>query len=160
MTKYIYFNEDLDTESVTDLVDKVYRTEGKMRIYISTHGGYSNQTAFLISALNSRKKDITLVMTDFVASCGTFFLLDFEGEMEFFEIDVLLFHCVDRSQLGIRKEIMDAKKLRKMDMDCNRVMAQRFYDKGWFDVKQKRKFLRGEDVVMYKDEIMVKYNNL
>ena len=148
---YYFFENDIDSETVQDLIDKIDDKE-KIKLYFTTHGGYTPWAEFLRDYLNSRKDDIEIIFTNFVASCGTMLLVGFEGKVTFSdELDTLLFHKIDRELYHQRKQTKDPKELRKMDKEYNKNLSEKFRKLGLND-KEIKKFNKGEDVVLYKKD--------
>lgn len=151
--KYYFFNQKINTDTVNELVDRLQDIEGKISLFFSTNGGQLDSMRYLISFLNSRKKDITITLTDRLVSAGTLLLTDFEGEIVINEgLDFILFHMWDRESYSLRVDITISDKiLTKQDKAGNLFFAEKLKNKKLLNDKQIKQFLQGKDVVLYKD---------
>lgn len=155
MNYHYYFDEDINKDSVNNLVDKLQNIEGKIKLYFATDGGCCYSMNFLIKFLNSRKDDITIVLTDRCFSAGTQILVLFKGKIETEELDCVLFHLADRERYMLRKDhyITNSKILMKQDVESNKDFAKKIKKKGLLTTKQLSSFLKGKDVVVYSKQI-------
>jgi hypothetical protein len=149
-----YFNDEITVESVNELVEKLQTVEGKIELWFSTNGGSSSVMTFLISFLNRRKEDITVVLTDRCYSAGGDILVFFEGIIKIVELDAVLFHLADREQYSFRKDdyTVNHKILAKQDKEHNLLFAEKLKNKGLLTDSQLRQFLQGRDVVVYQKQ--------
>lgn len=149
-----YFSDDITVESVNNLVEKLQGVEGKIRLYFSTDGGDPTAMNFLLNFLNSRKEDITVVLTDRCYSAGADIPVLFEGKTEIEELDVILFHVQDREKYSFRVDsyISNPKILAKQDKEVNIIFAEKIKKKGLLTKKQLKQFLNGRDVIVYKEQ--------
>lgn len=150
-----YFNNDITVESVNNLVEKLQTIEGKIRLYFSTDGGDPTAMDFLLDFLNSRKEDITIILTDRVYSAGADIPILFDGKIELNEhLDCILFHLLDRHKYAFRTDGYTAnpKILAKQDMGYNINFAEKIKNKGFLTDKQIKQFLQGKDVVVYREQ--------
>jgi hypothetical protein len=148
-----YFNEDITAETINNLVEKLQAVEGKIELWFSTSGGDTSVMAFLISFLNSRKDDITVVLTNKIYSAGTHILIDFKGKTKIEDLEVVLFHIADRETYRFRKDsyITNQKILSKQDEEYNIKFAEKIKKRGLLTDKQLKNFLNGKDIVLYQD---------
>ena len=150
-----YFNNDITVESVNNLVEKLQTIEGKIRLYFSTDGGDPTAMDFLLDFLNSRKEDITIILTDRIYSAGADILILFEGTIELNEhLDCILFHLLDRQKYAFRTDGYTAnpKILARQDMEYNIKFAEKIKNKELLTDKQLKQFLQGKDVIIYKKQ--------
>lgn len=150
-----YFNDEISTETVNNLVEKLQSFEGEIDLWFSTNGGESVSMAFLIKYFNSIKDRLTITLADKIWSAGTFILTDYYGKIriEYNEMDSFLFHVGDRRMhlQSVDRDIENAKILAKQDREVNLIFAEKVRKKGLLTEKQLKDYLRGKDVVVYKD---------
>lgn len=153
---YYYFNNEITTESVNELVEKLQYSEEKINLYFSTNGGSSPSMSFLISFFNSISDRLTIILTNRIWSAGTQILYEYNGEIkiDLEELDSILFHCADREVYNFRKDstIDNPKILKKQDKEYNRKVAEKIKKKGLLTDKQLKQFLQGKDVVVYRKQ--------
>lgn len=151
--KYYFFNEDINVDTVNNLVDRLQNITGKITLFFATSGGHLDSMRYLISFLNSRKKDITVRLIDRIASAGALLLTDFEGSIVIDEgLDFILFHMWDRESYSLRVDsVISEKTLTKQDMEGNRIFAEKLKKKNILTDNQIKQFLKGKDIVLYKD---------
>ena len=65
---YYYFNNEITTESVNELVERLQQSEGKINLYFSTNGGSSSSMSYLINFFNSIADRLTITLTNNVWS--------------------------------------------------------------------------------------------
>lgn len=149
-----YFENEITVESVNELVEKLQAVEGEIELWFSTNGGSSSIMTFLISFLNRRKEDITVVLTNKCYSAGADILIFFEGKVKIIELDAILFHLTDREQYSFRKDdcIVNQKILAKQDKEYNINFAKKIKEKGLLTDKQLKQFLNGRDVVIFQKQ--------
>lgn len=153
---YYYFNNEITTESVNELVEKLSQEEGQINLWFSTNGGSSPCMTFLINYLNSIYDRTIITLTGNIWSAGTQILTDFKGKvkLDLDELDSVLFHCADREMYSFRKDstYTDAKILRKQDKEYNLKMAEKIKNKNLLTEKQLKDFSKGKDIVVYKEQ--------
>jgi hypothetical protein len=153
---YHYFNDEIKTESVNNLVEKLQEKEGDINLYFSTNGGCAAEMAFLISYFNSIKDRLTTTLTYEVWSAGTYILLDYKGKIkiDLEEMDSFLFHIADRRMYLSSKDRdhVDKKRMMKQDKEYNLKIAEKIKKKGLLNKKQLKDFINGKDVVIYKEQ--------
>lgn len=152
---HYYFKQEISTESVNNLVEKLEQAEGEINLYFSTNGGDSTAMSFLISFFNSIADRLTITLTNDVWSAGTQILYDFKGKikLDLDELDSILFHSADRETFNFRRDstICDQKILVKQDKEYNLKVAEKIKQKKLLTEKQLKDFLKGRDVLVYKD---------
>ena len=91
---HYYFKQEISTESVNNLVERLEQAEGEINLYFSTNGGDSTAMSFLISFFNSIADRLTITLTNDVWSAGTQVLYEYKGkiELDLDELDSVLFH--------------------------------------------------------------------
>jgi len=153
---YYYFKQEITTESVNNLIEKLEQADGVINLYFSTNGGNSASMSFLISFFNSIANKLTITLTNDVWSAGTQILYDFKGKikLDLDELDSILFHSTDRETFNFRKDstICDEKILVRQDKEYNLKVAEKIKKKGLLTDKQLKDFLKGKDVVVYKEQ--------
>ena len=157
-----YFDKEIDTDSVNELVGNLQEREGEINLWFSTSGGSPDAMQFLIQFLNSRKQDITITITEWLMSAGTHLLTDFEGKIIIGDLlDFMLFHVVDRESYNLRTEgAVSDKMLMKQDYEKNVIFAEKLKERGFLTDKQVTAFLKGKDVILYsKDFKNLKIND-
>lgn len=148
---YYFFNAPINIEEVNNLVEKL---EGKEDIvlYFSTEGGNLDPMRFLIRFLNSLGDNIEIVLTDELCSAGTMLLTDYTGRLTHNGLDFILFHKWDRLVHNLRKSsIVSEEILNKQDEEENKIFAKKLKKLG-LSKKQLKKFNKGKDVIIYKDQ--------
>lgn len=153
---HYYFNREITTETVNELVEKLEQFDGEINLYFSTNGGHSPSMTFLTNYFNSIKDRLTITLVDDVWSAGTQLLYDFQGKiiLDLDELDSLLFHVADRETFNVRKDstVCDQKILAKQDREYNKKVAEKIKNKGLLTDKQLKQFLLGKNVVVYKEQ--------
>ncbi len=153
---HYYFKQEISTESVNNLVEKLEQAEGEINLYFSTNGGDSTAMSFLINFFNSIADRLTITLTNDVWSAGTQVLYEYKGKikLDLDELDSVLFHSVDRETYNFRKDsnICDTKMLIKQDKEYNLKVAEKIKQKKLLTEKQLKDFLKGKDVVVYKEQ--------
>ena len=113
-------------------------------------------TPFLISFFNSVADRLTITLTNDVWSAGTQVLYEYKGKikLDLDELDSVLFHLADRETYNFRKDstICDTKILVKQDKEYNLKVAEKIKQKKLLTEKQLKDFLKGKDVVVYKEQ--------
>lgn len=154
---YYLFNEEITEESVNSLVDKLSSAEKdeKIDLWFATNGGSSSCMGFLINYFNSIKEKLTITVTEKLLSAGTSILTDFYGKIiiDLDDLDCILFHAADRESYRFRKDstFHNAKILSKQDKEYNLDFAKKIKKKNLLTDKQLKSFLKGSDVVIYRD---------
>lgn len=149
-----YFDNDITVESVNNLVDKLQNKEGKIELYFSTNGGSPSAMNFLINFLNSRKEEITVVVTDGCYSAGADIFVYFEGKIRTELLDCVVFHLLDRPSYSFRKDdyTYDSNIIKKQDNIYNLNFAEKIKERKLLTEKQLKNLLNGKDVVVYREQ--------
>jgi hypothetical protein len=156
MKNFYYFNDDINIETVNNLVEKLQGYEGKIELYFSTYGGEIPSMRFLIKFLNSLGDRITVTLTDIVMSAGTLLLLDYTGKLkiDYENVNCILFHFIDREGYSLRSGgTVSEKVLVSQVVEMNKVLAEKIKNKGLLTDKQLKQFNKGRDVVAYQEQI-------
>jgi ATP-dependent protease ClpP protease subunit len=152
---HYYFNDKITTETINDLVEKLSQEDGEINLYFGTQGGETASMKFLINYLNSIKDRVTITVTDRVWSSGVYLLIYFYGKIkiDIEETDSLLFHIGDRQMYlsAVDRDLEDRNILKRQDKEYNQKIAEKIKEKGFLTDKQIKDFLKGKDVVIYKD---------
>ena len=152
---YYYFNNEITTESVNELVDKLSQAESeeKINLWFSTNGGDMESMHYLISVLNSFGENITVTLCGRVHSAGLDLLTDYTGKLIISDrVDYFIFHKEDRN-LNVLTDKKHSKKLIKNMEEDNKIFAKKLKDKGILTDKQLKKFNKGLDIYVYRDTI-------
>ena len=113
---------------------------------------------YLIDFLNTKKDNITIVITNQLQSCGVNLLLDFLGniELDLDHLDFILFHIADREMYSLRKDSYNEniKKIKEQDKEYNEKTYRKIKDKKLLTPKQLLDFKKGKDVYVYKSQFI------
>lgn len=152
---YYYFTKEITPETVNELADRLSQEDGEINLFFSTNGGHSPSMGFLISFFNSIADRLTITLTDDVWSAGTQILTDFKGKLkiDLDEMDSFMFHAADRETFNIRRDstLCNERILVKQDKEWNENFAKKLKEKKLLTDKQIKDYLKGKDVVIYKD---------
>jgi hypothetical protein len=148
-----FFDKEISVDTINELVDKLQDREGKINLYFSTDGGSPDAMSFLIEYINTREEEIEITIIDWLMSAGTLLLTDFKGKIKLHPgLDFILFHLFDRESYSLRKSDVSKDILTKQDFRKNQIFAEKLKDRGILNSKQIKKFLKGENVVIFQDE--------
>jgi len=148
-----FFDKEISVDTMNELVERLQDKEGSINLYFSTDGGSPDAMNFLIEYMNTRKDEIEITLTDWIMSAGTLLLTDFEGKIKLHSgLDFILFHVFDRESYGLRKSDVPKEILTKQDFRKNKIFAEKLKDKNILNSKQIKRFLKGENVVVFQDE--------
>lgn len=150
--KFYLFEDNINTESINNLIKELELLEGKINLYFTTNGGVISCMNILVEYLNQRKNDINIIITDWLCSSGTILLFDFKGSITFHEsLDYILFHKYDNLVHSIRKDNgIDGKKLLKFTKASNKKLRKKL-NKFNLTKKDFKIFDKGHDLVIHKD---------
>ncbi len=154
-----YFDEDINKETVQNLIDKLHGCPA-IDLYVSTGGGFVSSMKALIHFLNSCK-DVNIYLTNYIASAGTFLLTDCIHPIILTEdLDFILFHMLDAPiENQFRKHPVDFKITYEQLKTLNNIWSEKYKALG-LNKKEIVEFLKGNDVVLYqKDFNRLKLNN-
>jgi ATP-dependent protease ClpP protease subunit len=145
------FSDNIDSETVQSLIDTL-SVHDKIDLFFTTSGGETFAMEALIHYLNARKKDIEVYLTDVVASCGAFILVDFQGKIHLSEsLECVLFHVADRMLYTQRKNDLEIKALKEQVKEYNTLYAEKFKSLG-FTAKEIIQYKQGKDVILYRKD--------
>src|SRR5690606_26659306 len=124
---YVYFEEEINKETVQELVDRLSSIEGEIKLWFSSVGGLATPMYFLLDYLNSRQEEITVVLIDEVCSAGFFILTDFCGKIELSEhLDYLMVHKIDRRVFTLKRDkIYSEDELVKQTEESNKQLLEK-----------------------------------
>lgn len=149
-----FFNDGIQVASMNNLIDKLESMKGEIDLWFASEGGGSEPIYYLINYLNSRKEEITLIITDRLCSAATVLLIGFEGKIKFDKMDFMLFHMFDRERYPLRKWAgISDDTIQRQDLEHNIELAEKFRCKNILNKKQIKRFLKGEDVILYRKQI-------
>lgn len=151
MRQVIIFDEDIEKDTVASLINEISCFE-EVDLYFTTDGGSLTAIIALIRALNNHP-DITIYLTDVIASTGTYLLINCHKPIVLTkELDYMLFHQIDRDFGGkFRREEVDRDILYNQLWDYNQEIAMKFKRLG-LNKKEMKKYSIGEDVVLYRKD--------
>lgn len=146
-----YFEDEITTESVQELIDTISQFEA-IDLFITTPGGSSWAMDILMHAINQHP-DIIIYLTGFVASAGTHFLTDCTQPVYLHpNLEYILFHQGDRGVEGeFRKQVLDRHILHDQLKESNLLWAQK-YKKLGLNSKEIKRYNEGDDVVLYQKD--------
>lgn len=153
---YVLFDDEINKETVSDLVDKLSSCPFKINLWFSTPGGTISPMFYLIDYLNLNKDRISITVFDEVCSAGTLLFAYFKGTIKMDKnLDVVMFHVGDRLVYRFRKEQgFNLKKLDKSTKENNKEFINIIKKKGFLSDKQVKKYLIGEDVYVYSEQFL------
>jgi ATP-dependent protease ClpP protease subunit len=159
--RYVYhFENEIDPENVQELIDRLtdYRA---IDLFFTTLGGEAHAMRVLLHFINNHP-DIKVYLTGYIASAGTFLLIECNKEIILCEdLDWVLFHLGDRTIEGsFRKTTLDYTILTEQLKEENNKWVSKYKELG-LNPKEIKRILEGDDVVLYrKDFDRLKINNL
>lgn len=146
-----YFSNEITVETVQELINTLVGTPS-VDLFFTTTGGDLCAMKALLHFINNHP-DITIYLTGFIASAGTFFLVDCTQKVILAEdLDCILFHVGDRPSEGaLRKQTYDMNILYDQLKEYNTVYAEKFKKLG-LTAKEIKAYQAGEDVLLYKKD--------
>lgn len=149
-----FFDSSITTQGANELVDRIQDKE-KVKLYFQTYGGEIDAMMYLIDVFNSMEDNLEIVINGRICSAGTQILVKFKGKITLGTgLDYFLFHNIDREGYNLRKNDVSHKKLTALAEEENKEFAKLLEEKEILNKAQIKKFLRGENVVLYRDEII------
>lgn len=148
----ILFDDEINSESVNSLVENIFSYQS-VDLYVTTPGGALHAMDVLIDAINEHP-DIKVILCGAVCSAGTFLLTDVDCEVVIHDnLDFIMIHGADRQTEGQwRKYALDYDILKgQLDL-CNQERAKKFKTIG-IPKKLIDKYLKGEDVYLYREDL-------
>ena len=151
---YVLFDDEINKETVSELVDKISSLPFKINLWFSTPGGTVSPMFYLIDYLNSIKDRVTVTVFDEICSAGTLLFAYFDGAIKIdTNLDFVMFHVGDRLAYRFRKEQgFDLKRLDKKTKESNKEFIEIIKNKGYLTDKQVREYLNGKDVYVYSEQ--------
>lgn len=152
LSRYTYiFDDDIDQETIQNCIDAIHM-HPEVDLFFSTQGGETCMMDAFINYLNLRQDEITVHLTDAVASAGTFLLTDFKGEIVITEnLEWLMFHQTDRLTYSNRKSFFNETVLKKQLIEYNKKYSKKFKELGLTD-KEIKAYNSGKDVFLYRKD--------
>lgn len=152
LPRYTYiFDDDIDQETIQNCIDAIHM-HPEVDLFFSTQGGETCMMDAFINYLNLRQKEITVHLTDAVASAGTFLLTDFKGKVVITDnLEWLMFHQTDRLTYSNRKSFFNEVVLKKQLIEYNNKYSKRFKELGLTD-KEIKAYNSGKDVFLYRKD--------
>jgi hypothetical protein len=154
---HYFFNDKINIDNINTLIKTIDVNEN-VTLYFSTSGGSPMAADYLIDFLNTKKDNITIVITNQLQSCGVNLLLDFLGniELDLDHLDFILFHIADREMYSLRKDSYNEniKKIKEQDKEYNEKTYRKIKDKKLLTAKQLLDFKKGKDVYVYKSQFI------
>lgn len=152
LPRYTYiFDDDIDQETIQSCIDAIHM-HPEVDLFFSTQGGETCMMDAFINYLNLRQKEITVHLTDAVASAGTFLLTDFKGEIVITEnLEWIMFHQTDRLTYSNRKSFFNESVLKKQLIEYNNKYSKKFKELGLTD-KEIKAYNSGKDVFLYRKD--------
>ena len=146
-----YFDNDFTVETVQELIG-VLSAVPSVDLFITTPGGELPAYRVLMHFINNHP-DIKIFLTGYIASAGTFFLVDCDKEVVLAEdLDWILFHQGDREFGGkFRSNKIDMDILYEQTKTTNDKFAEKFKRLG-LTSKELKLFMAGEDVILYRKD--------
>jgi hypothetical protein len=152
LPRYTYiFDDDIDQETIQSCIDAIHM-HPEVDLFFSTQGGETCMMDAFINYLNLRQKEITVYLTDAVASAGTFLLTDFKGEIVITDnLEWIMFHQTDRLTYSNRKSFFNESVLKKQLIEYNNKYSKKFKELGLTD-KEIKAYNSGKDVFLYRKD--------
>lgn len=152
LPRYTYiFDDEITRESIQNCIDAIHM-HPEVDLFFSTEGGETCMMEAFINYLNLRQEEITIYLTDSIASSGVFLLTDFEGDIILTEnLEWLMFHKTDRLIYSNRKSFYNEKSLKKQIVDYNNNYSKKFKALGLTD-KEIKDYNSGKDVFLYRKD--------
>jgi len=152
LPRYTYiFDDDIDQETIQNCIDAIHM-HPEVDLFFSTQGGETCMMDAFINYLNLRQKEITVYLTDAVASAGTFLLTDFKGEIVITDnLEWIMFHQTDRLTYSNRKSFFNESVLKKQLIEYNNKYSKKFKELGLTD-KEIKAYNSGKDVFLYRKD--------
>lgn len=154
---HYFFNDKINIDNINTLIKTIDVNE-KVTLYFSTSGGSPMVADYLIDFLNTKKNNITIVITNQLQSSGVNLLLYFNGliKLDFDHLDFIMFHIADREIFTLRKETYNENliKIKEQDKEYNEKIYNKIKDKKLLTQKQLLDFKKGKDVYVYKSQFI------
>ena len=152
LPRYTYiFDDDIDQETIQNCIDAIHM-HPEVDLFFSTQGGETCMMDAFINYLNLRQKEITIHLTDVLASSGAFLLTDFKGEVIITDnLEWIMFHKADRLTYSNRRSFFNEVILKKQLDEYNNKYSKKFQELGLSD-KEIKAYNSGKDVFLYRKD--------
>lgn len=150
--RYTYiFNQDVEVETVQELIDTIHNHD-KVDLIFHTNGGVVYAMNALIKYLNNHP-DINIYLTYQIYSCGFDIITNFTGKIFLTkDLDFFMVHAADRTSYQIRKYDWDVNTLNQYTKERNEDYCKLLKDNHNFTVEELSKIMNGEDVYIYRKD--------
>lgn len=151
-SRYTYiFDDEITQETIQDCIDSIH-LHPEVDLFFSTQGGETCMMGAFINYLNSRQEEITIHLTDAIASSGAFLLTDFKGEIVLTDnLEWIMFHKADRLTYSSRRSFFNEVMLKKQLNEYNDKYSKKFQELGLTE-KEIRAYNSGKDVFLYRKD--------
>jgi hypothetical protein len=152
MSRYTYiFDDEITQETIQDCIDAIH-IHPEVDLFFSTQGGETCMMDAFINYLNLRQEEITIHLTDVLASAGAFLLTDFKGEIIITDnLEWIMFHKADRLTYSNRRSFFNETILKKQLDEYNNKYSKKFQELGLSD-KEIKAYNSGKDVFLYRKD--------
>lgn len=152
MSRYTYiFDDEITLETIQNCIDAIH-IHPEVDLFFSTQGGETCMMDAFINYLNLRQEEITIHLTDAVASSGAFLLTDFKGEIILTDnLEWIMFHKADRLTYSSRRSFFNETILKKQLDEYNNKYSKKFQQLGLSD-KEIKAYNSGKDVFLYRKD--------
>ena len=152
LPRYTYiFDDDIDQETIQNCIDAIHM-HPEVDLFFSTQGGETCMMDAFINYLNLRQKEITIHLTDVLASSGAFLLTDFKGEVIITDnLEWIMFHKADRLTYSNRRSFFNEVILKKQLDEYNNKYSKKFQELGLSE-KEIKAYNSGKDVFLYRKD--------
>ena len=146
-----YFDKEIIVDTVQELIG-ILSSVQSVDLFFTTVGGELPSMRVLLHFINQHP-DIRIYLTDYIASAGTFLLVDCNKEVYLTEeLDWILFHQADREFGGkFRKAVLDKEMLYQQTKESNNILADNYRRLG-LTPKEIKEYFKGEDVILYRKD--------
>lgn len=152
ISRYTYiFDDEITQETIQDCIDAIH-IHPEVDLFFSTQGGETCMIDAFINYLNLRQEEITIHLTDVLASAGTFLLTDFKGKIIITDnLEWIMFHKADRLTYSNRRSFFNEVILKKQLNDYNDKYSKKFQELGLSE-KEIKAYNSGKDVFLYRKD--------
>lgn len=152
ISRYTYiFDDEITLETIQNCIDAIH-IHPEVDLFFSTQGGETCMMDAFINYLNLRQEEITIHLTDAVASSGAFLLTDFKGEIILTDnLEWIMFHKADRLTYSSRRSFFNETILKKQLDEYNNKYSKKFQELGLSD-KEIKAYNSGKDVFLYRKD--------
>ena len=152
LSRYTYiFDDEITQESIQGCIDAIH-LHPEVDLFFSTQGGETCMMDAFINYLNLRQEEITIHLTDVLASAGAFLLTDFKGQIVITDnLEWIMFHKADRLTYSNRRSFFNETILKKQLDEYNNKYSKKFQALGLSD-KEIKAYNSGKDVFLYRKD--------